>query len=257
MKIKAVIMNKAVPILARQGFSFYNPGKNHYLFVKHDGIQKVSITTEKYNPSRIRVTYIMNCEHPFTLELANLKAEFCPISAMTYSTQEEFEAYVEEVMKETIDIIFPFLYLMKDNRVFSSNELSQELAHGITEHVNRACSKWSLSQIPSRENIKMIDMIMNGMRTDTYHRKEDFFKNINDIIDLAAYFGELIAQSKGAPGRWIWREVCPGNPRFVIEVNGYDPLERLISAWNFGPESIVHSIERFPLPKSTKNMSPI
>ena len=194
----------------------------------------------------------MNCEHPFTLELANLKAEFCPISAIRYSNQEEFETYVEEVMKETIDIIFPFLYIIKDNRVFSSNELSQELAHGITEHVNRACSKWSLSQIPSRENLKMIDMIMNGMRTDTYHRKEDFFKNINDIIDLAAYFGELIAQSKGAPGRWIWCEVCPGKPRFVIEVNGYDPLERLISAWNFGPESIVHSIERFPLSESRK-----
>ena len=99
----------------------------------------------------------MNCEHPFTIELANLKAEFCPVSAMTYSNQEEFEAYVEEVMKETIDIIFPYLYVMKDNRVFSSNEWSQELAHGITEHVNRACSKWSLSQIPSHENIKMID----------------------------------------------------------------------------------------------------
>ena len=51
MKIKTVIMNQAAPILERQGFSFYNPGKNHYLFVKQDGIQKVSIITEKYpNP---------------------------------------------------------------------------------------------------------------------------------------------------------------------------------------------------------------
>ena len=93
----------------------------------------------------------------------------------------------------------------------------------------------------------MIDIILDGMRTDTAHRKEDFYKNKRDMVNLTAYFGELLAKSEGLPGRWIWRELHEGSPRFVIEAHSYDPLERLIAAWNFGQESFVYSIGRFPI----------
>lgn len=39
-------MNKVVPILGGQRSSFYNSGNNHFLFVKRDRIQKVSVSTE-------------------------------------------------------------------------------------------------------------------------------------------------------------------------------------------------------------------
>lgn len=250
MRVKSAIIKKAVPALNNYGFTFQMPGRSDYLFMKGDGTQSISITMGRFNPKKIKVTYNVYCTSPFSLELGSLNTEFCPASGMTYSTQEELELYIEEVINDSLNIILPFLRIMENNRVFNSYELSRELSIGTTERVKRACSKWNLSQMPSRENLKRLDIIMNGMRTDTACRKDDFYKNKSDIIDLAAYFGELLAISRGMPGQWGWHELSKGSPRFVIQANSYDPLERLIAAWNFGLESFVYSIGRFPLPES-------
>jgi hypothetical protein len=247
MYIQRALKKVAVPALSKLGYTMEKLGGSSYAFMKADQTRGIIIDTESYPPKKLRFCFYVYGERPFFLELSNFKPQFCPVSALTYQTQEELEVYLSQVVQAAETTILPFLDAMADNVVTETTEMSRKLSENTAQRARRFAAAWNLKMESTKENLIRLDDIMKSMKTVPEKRKEDFIRQEEEIIDLAAYFGELIAINRGMPGRWMWRGIDEGDPQFVIEYHSYDPLERVIHAWNFGEEAITYALKSHPL----------
>ena len=88
---------------------------------------------------------------------------------------------------------------------------------------------------------------LRDLRTAAVRRREDFQRHREEILDLAAFYGELLNDEEETPGLWGWREVEPGHPEYVVGPRRYNPLRRAMLAWNFGPEVAAYSLQGYHL----------
>lgn len=220
--------------------------KPNYVFYRNDGLRTAIISKEKGLPTPIAVDYLVLGEHRFNLQLKYLDPDFFPASKMILQ-EMDISVFLKELVKESIEILFPYLDIMENNVVTSTFQMSKMLSEHTELRAVRFAENWNLTLTPERKNIEVLDKVMDSMRTDIQLRREDFFKNEDKIIDLAAYFGKLLSISNGLPDQWYWRELSEGYSRYVVKAQSYDPLLRVIHAWNFGPEVINYALKRFPL----------
>lgn len=247
MKVKLLVQQIMAPELSPYGYQFRTLGRNNFAFMRGDEKRAIIIENDKYPPYKLRFIYQVRPVH-LEFELARLYPTVCPSSVLSYGSDEEFINYLRMVACDTVNFIIPYMDAMEQNCVFSTRELSLCLSDNAIGRARRFSNKWGISMLPCRINLSQLDKIMDGMKIDVTHRKEEFLNNKNEILDLAAYFGELISISKGLPHQWEWRKGdSPEFDRFVITASQYDPLERVIQAWNCGTEIKNYSLKFFPM----------
>lgn len=249
MKFKTAIKKIIAPALEKCGFSTDYTHNGCCAFYAPDESMQIEFDITKYSPKRLRTfytVYTVSNEVAFRLNSQYLKPEFCPRYIVDYSTQEEFEQYLEELKNSIVELILPYMETMKQNYVLCTYAMNQSLAVNTAARARRFANKWGCSFDPHRKNLVRLDEVLEVLRPAPTYRREAFQLHEDEIIDMASYFGELLTHAYGVPGQWYWREIS-GNSYYVIKPYGYDPLERTICAWNCGHESYNFDFGKYPL----------
>lgn len=245
MRIKSV-MQKAAPRFAEHGLALHILGPKHYVFATEDNKIAFVIDTGRYRPHDLRVQTGGECCH---FDFDNLRPSFFPKVPMDLhtQTQEAFEISFLKLTDQTIEILLPYLYVMRENAVGVTRELREALAKDTVGRAHRFAEKWSLPlEDPPKEWVKGLDGILRGMQVNYRQRKEEFLAHREDVLDLTAYWGELSNIRKQTPGQWLWSQWYEGQlePCYVPKAHEfYDILERVLAAWNHGGEIINYGLD--------------
>ncbi len=194
----------------------------------------------------ILTTYFTSGIHEFPLNYDLFSPDFCPESTLGWADASNFEPYIDGVIKASVRTIFPFIDHMYLNCVDFSPEMSVDLAKDTQRRAADFEKKWNLSALPARKVLIELQNIINSLNADSSMRQAAFYKNYDEIINMAACFGELLSRAYGAPHQWEWSDRS-GQNCYVISAQSYNPLARVIDAWNFGSEVVNYSLARFPL----------
>ena len=247
MNYKSSIQKVMAPALEQAGFSFLAIGYNHFRFANGSETQEIVIDTARYGVRNLRFAYHGTGERRFWFGLEDLDPQFCPAAGMEYRTREELIPYLRQVTEDTVRILLPYLDAMVENHVAYTDVLSREMARDIQERIKRAQAQWGLALEYGPDQLRRLDAAMDALRTAAVRRREDFQRHREEILDLAAFYGELLNDEEETPGLWGWREVEPGHPEYVVGPRRYNPLRRAMLAWNFGPEVAAYSLQGYHL----------
>lgn len=243
MKLKLALKKIITPVLEAQGFQADFSNNGNYIFRTSDGSLWIKFDTAKFLPKKLRAFFSTNSGLYLALEY--LKPDFFPVSGMNYETQEELEVYLIEFAKELCEIMVPYLNAMKTNYITYSLDWNHQMSQNVRERSVRFSKKWNLTIEPQRTNLVGLDAVLDKMRADASNRKRMFELHKEELIDMGAYFGELLRINHDGNGQWYWREVN-GYSFFAVE-RGYDPMQRVIHAWNCGREAFNCEFSRYPL----------
>jgi len=245
MQLKSSITKILVPPLEKCGFSFLVLGASDYCLQNSDQSRYIRIDTERYPPKRLRFAFQMSGRCSFRLKLNDFDPQFCAAANMHYQTNEELAHYLEAVQSAIITTILPYLDAMEENFVEYQDAFSQRLSCDTSVRAERCMEKWNLSLTPDSSTPRQLDKIMDSMKSEPWSRKREFFENEEEIIDLSACYGIWRSLKAGVPASWKWREVTKGCPEFVIASDCYNPLMRVLDAWNFGTEVASYALQGY------------
>lgn len=248
MRIKPIIINLVEPVLKEKGFILCLE-KGEYIFTKQNNSQVITFDREKYSPRKIRILFQVMQPIPISFYYSYLDPSFCPYASETYN-EEELIVYITQVLTAITEIILPYMDNISINAVPETYELCHALSLDTESRAKRFLARWGLDMNhKNRNNFSKLDIIINQLQTDICHRHKDFLYHQDEVIDMAAYFGALNAISSGASPfqHWYWREIVPGKPIYVSGNNGYDSLDRVLAAWNYGQEITNYSLKNFPM----------
>lgn len=243
MKVRTSLKKIVAPILETQGFQADFSRCGDYIFRMSDGSSWIEFDTAKHFPKKLRAFF--STSSGLYLSLEYLKPDFFPVSAMNYETQEELEVYLIEFAKELYEIMVPYMNAMKSNYITYSFDWNHQMSENVEERSVRFAKKWGLTIEPLRKNLVGLDAVLDKMRAEPSQRKKMFELNKDELIDMGAYFGELLRINHNKNGQWYWRET-DAHSFFVVE-RGYDPMQRVIHAWNCGKEAFNYGFSRYPL----------
>lgn len=243
MKVRTTLQKIVAPILETQGFQADFSRRGDYIFRMPDGSSWIEFDTAKYSPHKLRAFFSTNSGLYLSLEY--LKPDFFPVSAMNYETQEDLEVYLTEFAKELNEIMVPYMNAMKTNYIPYSFDWNHQMSENVEERSVQFAKKWGLTIEPLRKNLVGLDAVLDKLRAEPSHRKEMFERYKDELIDMGAYFGELLRKNHNKHGQWYWREV-DGHSFFAVE-RGYDPMQRVIHAWNCGKEAYNCGFSHYPL----------
>jgi hypothetical protein len=224
------------------GYTLAPGGGGSYTFANEEVTRVITFDHGKYLPKELRVHFQMvppgrKKSISFYLEFLNPNF-FPPIKIEQYNDDSQ---YMHALLEQIIRIILPYMDILEKNVVSCNEEMYQSLSMDTFSRAERFASKWKLSLEPD-ESHGELDAILRSMQPRIWERKIDFYKHLPDIIDLAAYLGEVLNFRQGTPRQWYWRELSPTERFFAIQATGYDVLSRVIAAWNAGQEIINYSL---------------
>ena len=247
MNYKGIICEVMLKGMGEEGFSFSTLGKNTLCFQNEDRTRQVLIDTERYGLHKLRFAYQVTGKHIFRFYLNYLDPSFCPVAKQTYETKEELAFYLESVMRDTTQIILPYLDVMDNNYVEYDESLSSKMSINLWERISRFRRVWDFSMRYEPAQLKKLDTIMDSMRSAISFRKEDFYRHLEELLDLSACYGELLNSESHTPRNWAKKESSPGHFEYVVGPTQYNPLWRVMYAWNFGPEIAQYSLQGYHL----------
>ena len=243
MNYRSILRKIMSPDMKRAGFSFFVLSKNDFCFKNENGTRHVLIDTERYGPHKLRFAYQVFGKHYFRFYLEDLDPMFCPVADQTYETMEELIFYLENLTRDTIQIILPYLDVMEENYVEYEESFSQQMGLNFQERISRFQKKWDFALKYDEVHRMKLDAIMDSMRTTISARKQDFYRHKEEFLDLSACYGELLNVGDDTPGQWTRKESTPGHFEYVVGPTKYNPLWRAMFAWNFGPEVALYSLQ--------------
>lgn len=242
MNLKPLITKLVTPRMREVGYLLAPGGGGSYTFTNEGTTRVITFDHEKYLPKKLRVHFQMVPPDrknviPFYVGFLNPNF-FPPIKVEQYSDDSQ---YVHALLEQMINIVLPYMDILEKNVVNCNAEMYQSLSTDTFSRAERFASKWKLSLEPDEVHGEL-DAILCSMQPHIWERKIDFFKHLSDIIDLAAYLGEVLNFREGTPRQWCWRELSSTERFFAIQATGYDVLSRVISAWNAGQEITNYSL---------------
>lgn len=252
MQVKAAIKRIVVPELQQHGFTISGDFGPTYGFRSKDNSMTVVLELEKFWPKKLRVFYRFRSDEPVresppALELKYFKPTFCHAQeGLSYQTQEELNSFLILLVEDTINIVIPYMQIMQKNYVASTYAMVQKLASMPRQRAERFSERHGLPIEPKKDMLRQLDSILDSMKKDIHCRKTEFYENEDDIIDMAAYFGELICKHEEVSSLWTWRNIY-GTPLFGAGKTKFDPLRRVLMAWNFGSETTNASLQSYPI----------
>jgi hypothetical protein len=238
--------------MAEQGYILIDPGGvANYTFCNQEHTKTIAFDLDKYMKRWIRVHFqiFFPLERDMlSFNLEYLKPELFPKINVVYETQEELDATLILLTDKIIEIIIPFMDVIQKNAVFQTLEMHEELAKGTIERAERFAEKWDLP-LSTEPDMLHLDRVMDGLRKDVSQRKNDFYRNQGEIIDMAAYLGELMNIQENVPHQWYWRKLSDSDSErfYATKAQGFDVLSRVIAAWNLGVEVMNYSFRYFPV----------
>ena len=245
MNYKSPIQKVMAPAMEQAGFSFLAIGYNHFRFANGSETQEIVIDTARYGVRNLRFAYHGTGERRFWFGLEDLDPQFCPAAGMEYRTREELIPYLRQVTEDTVRILLPYLDAMVENYVAYTDVLSREMARDIQERIKRAQAQWGLALEYGPDQLRRLDAAMDALRTAAVRRREDFQRHREEILDLAAFYGELLNDEEETPGLWgtlnMWwaqdgTTPCGGRcwPGILARRWRRTPCRGTISRWNAG-----------------------
>lgn len=215
---------------------------------RKNGFSDVIFSYMRYPPRRLQITYFTTGIHEFPLNFDMFTPTFCPAStSKCIIGTSNLEEYIGRVVESSVNIIFPFIDNMYENCVDFLPEMSVDLAKHTLDRADTFSKKRGLSAQSARQALIEMQNIINSLNVESTMRKAAFYTNYDELINMAAYFGEILASSYGSPHCWEWRDIL-GQKSYVISAGSYNPLARIIDAWNFGSEVLNYSLSCFSLP---------
>lgn len=209
-----------------------------------DGFSEVIFSRNR--AKMILATYFTSGIHEFPLKYDLFSPDFCPESALGWGYDSNLEPFIDGVVKASVRAVFPYIDNMYLNCVEFSPEMSIDLAKDTRRRAADFVKKWSLSTRSGRKLLNDLQTIINSMNGDSSMRQAAFYQNYDEIINMAACFGELLSRAYGTPHQWEWSDRS-GQNCYVISAQSYNPMARIIDAWNFGKEVSNYSLTKFPL----------
>lgn len=137
MNYRSILKKIMSADMQRAGFSFCVLSKNDFCFKNENGTRHVLIDTERYGPHKLRFAYQATGKHYFQFYLRYLDPVFCPVANQTYETKEELIFYLENLTRDTIQIILPYLDVMEENYVEYEESFSQQMGLNFQERISR------------------------------------------------------------------------------------------------------------------------
>lgn len=228
------------PLLADVGYTLRGPASWDYTFVCENDSSRNSITFDhdKYLKSKVRVHFMMTPKSnglSVWFYLSYLNPDFFP------PIHEEDEGeYLRRLTEQIISIVIPYMDLQAQNKIHITDDMYVELAKNTQERADRFAMKYNLSPVFETKGAK-IDEIMWSLQSDIQHRSEDFYANLQEILDMAAYAGECMNLKNIVPssGQWFWND----RGCYCIRAMGYDILNRVAEAWTAGKEIRNYSLK--------------
>lgn len=247
MKFKSTIKKLIVPKFEPLGYEFSAPGGVNY-FLSNDVEKRIlSFDTNRFFKDLLRIQFRErfdpNYEDIF-FDFMYLRPEFFPYK-LDYSSQEAFDESFVILADKIIEIIFPYCDVVRENYVYVEQEMYNELAIDTVGRAKRFAEKWNLTF--DAKGVHQLQRIIALLQTGRENRKRDFEKQKNELIDMAAFFGEAMNTVYKLEGQWYWRDNGSWIPFYVPATQGYDVLGRTIDAWNTGGEVINHGFDRFAI----------
>lgn len=209
-----------------------------------DGFSEVIFS--RNGAKMILVTYFTSGIHEFPLKYDLFLPDFCPESVLGWGYDSNLEPFIDGVVKASVRTIFPYIDNMYLNCVEFLPEMSMDLAQDTRRRAADFIKKWGLSTRSGRKLLDDLQTIINSMNGDSSMRRAAFYQNYDEIVNMAACFGELLSRADGTPHQWEWSDRS-GQNCYVISAQSYNPLARIIDAWNFGSEVLNYSLAGFPL----------
>lgn len=249
MRLKPAIEKYIVPALTEQGFEYEQLGKE-YTFKDEENLVSMTIDTDPRWPFMLRVEYFMRGSYQFFISLDKLNSTLCPINIAKYETQAELDDILKQIGPISSRAVIPWLRKLNNNCVMGKERLYSMLADNTSKRAEAFAEKYSIPFVGGKDTLLKIDEVFYGLQPENIElRVEAFEKNLEDIVGLTAFYGEVVNLSRAneRKGRWGWTTpIEPINfpnaplipPRYGLffRQGEEDCMERVRYAWNFSPE---------------------
>ena len=244
MKFKSTIKKLIVPKFEPLGYEFSAPGGVNY-FLSNDAEKRIlNFDTNRFFKDLLRIQFRESLNHNYEdifIKFMYLRPEFFPYK-LDYSSQEAFDESFVILADKIIEIIFPYCDVIRENYVYVEQDMYNELSIDTVGRAKRFAEKWNLTFDDA--GVHQLDRIIASLQTGRENRKRDFEKHKNELIDMAAFFGEARSVRYCLNGQWYWRDDCSKIPFYAPVADGYDVLSRTIAAWNMGGEVTNYGFDR-------------
>lgn len=242
MRIKNAIKKIAVPFLATHGFSLRDVSAGYYEFNNEDDTRRITIEIGPYMPKSLKTLYSYKKDSSMisfhNYNLGWLVPEAGTNGEFFYSSQEELEEAVKQILDISFSQALPRLESLMERYVDFPRHLYALLKEDTKERAASFAEKHNLTIPYSRENIKKVESSLLEMRGEDETRwKERFRESEAEIVDMAAYIGEVVRRSAKKRPKWKWVEedsfYAPNECYYLRSEGVFSPLERIVSFWNY------------------------
>lgn len=237
MKLSPAISKIIAPMFEEVGYSLYVLGRGDYVFQNGELTRNISFDHDKYAKKEVRVHFMAKSKFSsyggIMFYLQYLKPDFFP----PIPKQDDNE-YLRDLTAQIISIVLPYMDLLVGNQVRLTRDMYEDLSQDTEERAQRFAKKFGLSP-EYNEHGQAVDEILWSMQPDIQRRRESFYENLQDVLDLAAYAGECLNLKNGSVGQWYWDD----RDCYCIRALGYDVLNRVVEAWAAGREIINYSLK--------------
>ena len=180
---------------------------------------------------------------------------------LSYENHEEFELLLNKLIDIFDNRLMPYIEFITPLVVNLTYEMYKELSVNTVERAETFMKKHDLQPEHKLENYNFVEDYLTKLRGKNRSLQNIIFnEKFEQILGAAAYIGE-IKRRRHSPAQWGWEE----SPRYIANdgitfINDYrylimkgddmtiDPLENIVSLWNYYPE-----LKRFSLKNYRNN----
>ena len=203
-----------------------------------------SIIEVNRGPSKYyRTTFIKGGRYRFTFE------DFDPKLGLKYDilyeSVSELQGIFQYFLQATIEHAIPLMKRLPYPSIEITEDVWKLLAQGPAQRAKEWSGKMGVPFAYSNNALIMIQEYINKLRVDDYS-KEHFYENIDDIVNMSAFLGEIVMEWRG-DGFWSWKKNASSKDDYRIEFRppcgSFYPLMVILHSWVFTPEFAKDSIE--------------
>ena len=216
MSLKTAVDKVFAPIVAEYGFTQnhgFDLGDSEVRFNNMEGSLHIEISKETFRPLNQHTLIVdywiyksgwLGAVH---LNASSLAPEFGLDVGPFYMNQAELESKLKQIAEGTVKNMLPYLNRRAQFHVWPTYEMFKILSNSPIEQAESFAERHGLSIQEEKENwIKLEEILLELRGNDELRRKEMFFKNLEEVMAVAAYLGEIKRRFGRHPSQWKWIE---------------------------------------------------
>lgn len=184
-----------------------------------------------------------------TFSPKHLKLLDTDIDCLVCADKDEFEQAIIQVTDFLTTSAIPLLNLISQSAINLDNSFYALLSADTSQQAKRFAVRYNRNLQFTSENKDWAENWLHQLWENTPCEQRNAFRNnLSEIIEFAAYIGELLLSEK-KEGYWTWVDI-PDEAKqkygvfFPALEDGCDPLLLVIRYWNFN--HYIHDVNLFP-----------